>query len=71
MKAPKLTQPLPKSRVGADRQYQAILRYYRWTQRGGLAFGMDTRTLAINWPEGFARLKVLEQLAPTLPEVQS
>lgn len=71
MRKPNLEQPLPKSRAGADRQYAAIYRYYKWTQRGGLAFGMDSRTMASNWPEGYARMVVLERLAPTLPEFPS
>lgn len=58
----------PKSKRGALRQYDAILRGYRRTYAGGGMFGFDWPTLRINAPEAYARILVLREVYPKLPD---
>ena len=57
----------PKSREGAERQYDALIRAYRRDFAGGGAFGFDWPTFAANAPEQYARARELIRLAKSLP----
>jgi hypothetical protein len=56
------TLAMPKTQRGADLQHRRLLRAYMKAYTGGGVFGYDTRTLAINEPEVYARLGHLERI---------
>jgi hypothetical protein len=57
----------PKTKRGALRQYDAIMRACRRDLAGGLSFGMDWPTLRSTFPERYQRLKTLEEMYKDLP----
>ena len=57
----------PKSKEGALRQYDAIIRSYRRDFAGGGSFGFDFPTMRLNSPERYAQLEHLSSLFKTLP----
>lgn len=59
--------PLPKSKEGALRQYDALIRSYRRDFAGGGAYGFDWVTFAANSPDRYARAQLLASLFKTLP----
>ncbi|NBU79672.1 MAG: hypothetical protein EBS50_11495 [Sphingomonadaceae bacterium] len=58
---------LPKTKEGAQRQIDAILRSYARDYSGGGLFGFDMPTMRVNSPEKFKRYQVLHTLYITLP----
>jgi hypothetical protein len=63
---PAICNRAPKTRAGAERQYDAVIRAYKRAFDGGGMFGWDWRTFEINWQEGYAKAQRLAQLANTL-----
>jgi hypothetical protein len=59
---------MPKSKRGATRQWNAILRAYRRGFAGGGAFGFDWPTMRLNSPNAYAHLMTLARLFDQLPE---
>jgi hypothetical protein len=57
----------PKSKRGAVRQYDAIMRACRRDLAGGLSFGMDWPTLRATFPERYARIQELRAAYAGLP----
>jgi hypothetical protein len=57
----------PKSKRGAVRQYDAIIRACRRDLDGGGCFGMDWPTLRITFPERYARIQELRAMFAGLP----
>jgi hypothetical protein len=57
-----------KSKRGALRRYNAILRQCFADMAGGLQFGMDWPTLRITFPERYAEIQQLRALYATLPD---
>lgn len=60
--------PMPKSKRGALRQRNAIIRAYKRAFAGGGSFGFDWPTFRLNWPEGFQRAVQLKLQYPYLPK---
>lgn len=58
----------PKTKRGAVRQYNAIIRTCRRDMAGGLMFGMDWPTVRITFPERYARLNALREMHKQLPD---
>lgn len=58
----------PKTKRGANRQYNALIRRYHAMFDGGGMFGWDWPTFRLNWPEGYARAKELIALSKALPD---
>jgi len=65
---PKITQRAPRTKRGAQRQYNAILRAYKIAFAGGGTFGWDSRTFHANWPEAWEKVDELIHLSQVLPE---
>jgi hypothetical protein len=63
---PAICNRAPKTRAGAERQYNAVIRAYKHAFDGGGMFGWDWRTFEINWQEGYAKAQRLAHLANTL-----
>lgn len=63
-----LPKAFPKSKRGAVRQHNALIRKYVRIYSGGGMFGYDTRTMAVQQPELFAYLTRLEREFAGLPE---
>lgn len=63
-----VTSKQPKTKRGANRQYDALIRRYHDMFAGGGTFGWDWPTFHLNWPEGYARAKELIALSKTLPD---
>lgn len=57
-----------RSKRGAVRRCNAILRQCRRALRGGLQFGMDWPTLRANFPAAYAELMDLNARFSQLPE---
>ena len=57
----------PKTKRGAVRQYDAIMRACRRDMAGGLSFGMDWPTLRTTFPERYARIQELKAIYKGLP----
>lgn len=58
----------PRSKRGAARQHDALLRRYMRAYTGGGMFGFDSRTMAVQEPACFAYLTRLQRDFPNLPE---
>ena len=58
---------LPKSKEGAARQYDALIRGYVRDFAGGGLFGSDWPTFRLNSPERYERAKELLRLESVLP----
>ena len=56
-----------RTRRGAWRRYNAIIRQCYRDCAGGLTFGLDWPTLRIHWPDRYAELKALRWGYPFLP----
>lgn len=63
-----VTTKAPKSKRGADRQYNAILNRYHDMFRGGGMYGWDWPTFRLNWPEGYTRCRELRAIYFSLPD---
>ena len=61
-------QPMPKSRRGAMRQYNALMSAYKRAFAGGGTFGWDHRTMRLNDSETYAKLQALRAVYSQLPE---
>lgn len=59
--------PLPKSKEGAARQFDSLIRSYRRDFAGGGAFGFDWPTFRLNSPERYERARELSRLFASLP----
>lgn len=59
---------MPRTKRGAVRQYDAIMRAARNGMAGGLTFGMDWRTFKITFPKAAAHVAAMRAAFPTLPE---
>lgn len=57
-----------RTKRGAWRRYNAIIRQCRRDLAGGLSFGMDWPTLRVTFPDRYAEIETLRLLFPTLPE---
>ena len=58
---------LPKSKEGAARQVDSLIRSYRRDFAGGGAFGFDWSTFRINSPERYARIVEIKGMFDALP----
>jgi hypothetical protein len=56
-----------RTREGAARRYNALLRAYRIAFAGGGMFGFDWPTLRANDPVTYRKLRILGRLSNTLP----
>lgn len=59
---------MPKTKRGADRQYDSILRAYRRTYASGGMFGFDWPTFRLNAPDAFAHIREMQRAYENLPE---
>jgi hypothetical protein len=59
---------MPRTKRGARRQYDAIIRAYQKAYAGGAMFGMDWPTFRINQPAQHAHVIAMQKAFPTLPE---
>jgi hypothetical protein len=59
---PKICSKPPRTRRGAQRQYDAIVRAYKRAFAGGGMFGWDGPTFRANWPEGYQRAQDIAAL---------
>jgi hypothetical protein len=57
----------PKTKQGATRQIDAILRDYHKDFEGGGTFGWDWITFRLNSPERYERVRALQKLWHELP----
>lgn len=57
-----------RTKRGARRRYNAIIRQCFRDGQGGLLFGMDWPTLRMTWPDRYAEIQALRALYPSLPE---
>ena len=57
-----------KTKQGALRRYDAILRKYRRDFAGGFAFGMDWPTMRANAPNAYAELQDIRAKFDSLPD---
>lgn len=62
-----MTYKMPKSREGAYRQYDAIIRAYKRTYSGGGMFGMDMDTFYYQAPEAYRHVKAIQAAYLDLP----
>ena len=59
---------MPKSKRGARRQYDALMRQYRRDYVSGGAFGFDWPTLRANRPALYYHLQEMNEAFRTLPD---
>ncbi len=59
---------MPKTKRGADRCYDTVMRAYRRTYAGGGIFGFDWPTFRLNAPEAFAFVREMQRAYDRLPE---
>ena len=59
--------PWPKTKEGAARQINALLRAYQRDFAGGGSFGWDWPTFRLNSPDLYERVRALQTLAIELP----
>jgi hypothetical protein len=59
---------MPKSKRGARRQYDALMRKYRRDYAGGGSFGFDWPTLRANAPQLYAHLHAMNAAFRYLPD---
>lgn len=59
---------LPKSKRGAWRRRNAIIRACYRDARGGTEYGIDWPTLRATWPDRAAELLAIKAIFETLPE---
>ena len=59
---------LPKSKRGATRQYNAIMRKCRKSMAGGLSYGMDWPTMRVTFPDEYAHIRKIYEIYKDLPE---
>jgi hypothetical protein len=64
----KRTYTMPKSKRGAVRQYNAIMRAAHHALRGGLQYGMDWPTFRCKFPDEAAHVTAVKAAYPTLPD---
>ena len=57
-----------KSKRGAVKRYDAIIRQCRRDLAGGLQYGMDLPTLRITFPDRYAELMELKAAFANLPD---
>jgi len=57
-----------KSKRGALKRYDAIIRQCYRDMAGGLQFGMDWATLRITYPDRYAEIQALRAMFHNLPE---
>ena len=57
-----------RTKRGALKRYNALLRQCFAEMRGGLEFGMDWPTLRITFPERYAEIKALRTIFAALPD---
>lgn len=58
----------PKSKRGAVRQYDAIMRRVRRSLAGGLQFGLDWPTFRLTFPEDYKRICRIREIFSNLPD---
>jgi hypothetical protein len=58
---------MPRSKRGAHRQYDSIMRQCRRDMAGGLAYGLDWPTLRATFPERYAHLQAMNAAYSNLP----
>lgn len=58
----------PKTKRGAVRQANALIRAYIRKFSGGGLYGFDWPTLRLNDPDTYAKLREIDKLYKTLPE---
>ena len=56
-----------RTKRGAIRRYNAIIRKYRRDFAGGGMFGFDLPTMRSNCPEAYAEIQALRDIYPKLP----
>lgn len=56
-----------KSKRGALRRYDAIIRQCNRDAAGGTQYGIDWPTLRVLWPERFAEIQALRAMFAGLP----
>ena len=61
------TYTLPKTKRGAVRQLNAILRRTAKADRGGMMFGRDWPTFRLNHPQDYAHIQAMKDTYTTLP----
>ena len=59
---------MPKSKRGAWRQYDAIIRQYQRDFAGGGLFGWDMPTLRINAPDKYNHIMAMKEIFSSLPD---
>ena len=57
-----------KSKRGALRRYNAIIRAIYRDLRGGTSYGVDWPTIRVTFPERYAELQALHAVWSSLPE---
>lgn len=57
-----------RTKRGAIRRRDAIIRQCYRDSAGGLSFGLDMPTLRITWPDRYAELMELKRIFPGLPD---
>ena len=63
-----MTYTMPKTKRGARRQYDAIIRRCQQELAGGLAFGLDWPTLMVTFPDRYAHLQAMNAAFAKLPD---
>lgn len=57
-----------KTKRGAIRRYNAIIRKCYADMRGGTQYGVDWPTLAVTWPDRAAEILTIKAMFKNLPE---
>jgi hypothetical protein len=57
-----------KSKRGAMRRRDAIIRQCYRDAAGGTQYGIDMPTLRVTWPDRYAELMELKKIYPGLPD---
>lgn len=57
-----------KTKRGAARRYNAIIRACYRDAAGGTQYGIDWPTLAATWPDRAAEINAIRAMLPNLPE---
>jgi hypothetical protein len=60
-------QPAPKTKRGANRQYNAVVREAYRRLSGGTKFGVDLSTLRTVWRDGYDKIVALRLMYASLP----